>query len=227
MTVVKQASAVGTVTEGRAGGWLMALSPLGYIVLIATMAGVFAGTIGANTFADITRAQMDRIGIAWVLVHLMTAAAGIVPLLGAGLVALALLRAGIRAGRWAAWAVLILAAVNTLAPIPDISGSVRQLAFTTPTLGEDPSWNAGAVLLPLTFGACFVQLLLLCVALWLSGVRRATGLVMGVICVVALLVVAFAAPFVPPFAVALVACPLGISWLRGLRHAGHARRGLS
>lgn len=227
MTVVQQASAVGTVTGGRTGGWMMALSPLGYVALIATMAGVFAGTIGANTFADITRAQMDRIGFAWVLVHLMTALAGVIPLIGAGLLALALLRIGIRAGRWAAWAVLLLTVVNVLTPIPDIAGSVAQLGFTAPTLGEDPSWSTSTVLLPLTFGACFLQLLILCVALWLSGTRRTTGLVMGVICVVALLVVAFAAPFVPPFAVALVACPLGISWLRGLRHAGHARRGPS
>ena len=227
MTVAQETRVVGTVTGGRTGGWMMALSPLGYVVLIATMAGVFAGTIGANTFADMTRAQMDRIGFAWVLVHLITALAGVIPLIGAGLLALTLLRAGIRAGRWAAWATLFLTVVNILTPIPDIAGSVAQLGFTAPTLGEDPSWNAGASLLPLTFGLCFLQLLMLCVALWRSGTRSTIGLVMGVICLVVLLVVALAAPFVPPFAVALIACPIGISWLRGLRRAAQARRGLS
>lgn len=55
-----------TVEAGRLGGWLMALSPLGFAALIVLMAGVFGRTIGTSTFAEITRAQMDALGGAWV-----------------------------------------------------------------------------------------------------------------------------------------------------------------
>ncbi|MBS1905156.1 MAG: hypothetical protein JST33_01025 [Actinobacteria bacterium] len=224
ITTQETRTRVRPVAGGRTGGWLLALSPLGYAAVIATMAGVYAG-VGA--FGSITRAQMDELGAGWFGSHLLVMLAGWVPAAGAVLIALALLDGEIRSGRWAAWATVALGAVGAITAIPDLVASAQLQDFTTATLGEDPRWGTSTSLLPLTFGACILQLVLLCAALWLSRTLRTTGLVMGVISLAVLVVVLFAAPYVPPFAIALLGCPVGIAWLRGLRSARRGPAGLS
>ncbi|ALJ20430.1 hypothetical protein AOA12_11145 [Microbacterium sp. No. 7] len=217
ITTHHETSPARTVTGGRAGGWLMALSPLGFAALIVLMAGVFGRTIGTSTFAEITRTQMDALGGAWAANRAIVAAAFGIVVIGAGLVAWAHRNASPPAARAVARATVVLAAVNLAAGVLGLVDGLAAESFTTTTLGEDPAWMRSEALLPWAFGAIVVQILLLCVLLWLSRTRRKTGLVMGVLSLAVLIVVAFAAAFVPPFVVALLACPIGISWLAGQR----------
>lgn len=208
------------VSGGRVGGWLMALSPLGYAALVASMAAIFASSVGTSSFDQITRAQLDALGGGWVAARVMVVAATSVVIVGSALVAWMLRRTEPAAARGLAWATVVLAVVNVIAEIADIALGVAVMGFSTPTLGEDPLYRLSSALLPWTFGAVVLQLLLLCAALWVSRVRRGTGLVMGIISFVVLVVIGFAAASVPPFVVALLACPVGISWLRGQRRHG-------
>lgn len=208
------------VSGGRVGGWLMALSPLGYGALVASMAAIFASAVGLSSFDQITRAQMDALGGGWIAARVMVAAATTVVIAGAALVAWTLRRAEPAAARGLAWATVVLAVANLIAEFADVALGVAMASFSTPTLGEDPLWQLNSALLPWAFGAVVLQLLLLCAALWVSHVRRGTGLVMGILTFVVLVVTGFAADSVPPFVVSLLACPVGISWLRGQRRRG-------
>lgn len=214
---VRRAGTARTETGGaRVGGWMLALSPLGFVAVIATMAGVFSDHRGL--FVDLTRAEMDRIGAGWMISQSVVALAAAVIAVGAALIGLALARRA-TVGRWASWGVIVLGALGVVGIVPELLLAARQQQFATPALGEDPAWTLGAALLPFTFGAAILQLVLLCTALWLSRARRTTGLVVGVLALVTLIAVAFAADYVPPFIAALLACPIGISWLRGPRPA--------
>lgn len=201
---------------GRVGGWLMALSPVGYGILVASMAAIFASTVGMGSFDEITRTQMDALGGSWLAARVLVAAATLVVIVGAALVAWTLRHTEPSAAGLAR-ASLVLAAVNAIATIADVALGAAVMGFTTATLGEDPLSRLSSALLPWTFGAVILQLLLLCAVLWVSRVRPITGLAMGVLSFVVLVVTVFAADSVPPFVVALLACPIGISWLRGRR----------
>lgn len=202
---------------GRLAAWLAALSPLGYVALVVLMASSFASTIGATTFDELTRTQMDALGGAWIAARVLVTLATVIVILGATLLAWTLRQSS---ARGVAWTAFVLGILNTLAQVVSGAEGIVAMGFTTATLGEDPTWQRNAALLPLTFGAVVLQLLLLCIALWLSGEHRTTGLVVGVLSLVILVVTAFAAEYVPPFVVALLACPLGIVWLVGERRLG-------
>lgn len=228
MTVQDERAAAGRltapITGGRAGGWMLALSPVGYVVVVVTMGMVFAGTVGAATFAEITRGQMDALGPGWAIAHIIVAAAAANVVIGAALIAGVIARRLGGPSRALAWCSVAVGAVVLAMLAQGLWQDIAMAGFTTPTLGEDPRWNAGLAWLPVSFGLPVVQLLLLCIALWVPRLRPLAGLVIGIVCLVALIVIAVAAEFVPPFVLALIGCPIGISWVRGVRRA---RRGLS
>jgi len=207
-------------SASRLGAWLAALSPIAYAVVVAAMAGVFAN-IGVGSFDSITREQMDALGAGWAIARVLVAAASIVVAVGAGLLALdvARRRGGVRAARICAGASVALAGVNALTAIADAVNGVALGGFTTARLGDDPRWAASAALLPWLFGAAVAQLALLAWALRLSRILPVAGLVVGLLAVVVLVAVVLAAGLVPPFVLALLACPLGIAWLRATRRA--------
>lgn len=201
---------------GRVGGWLLALSPLGFVVVVASMAGIFASA-GIGAFAEITRAQMDALGAGWAIAQALVALAESIVCLGAMLVAWTFVRTQ-GAGRTLAGAVLGSGAAVIVLVGLGLWNGIAVASFTTPTLGEDPRWTGGVPLV-LSFGLAVLQLVLLAALLWVSRARRVTGLVLGILGLVVLGVVVAAVDFVPPFVLALLACPMGISWLRGGRSA--------
>lgn len=207
------------IPPARVGGWLLALSPLAFVLVVLVNVWAFAAAdIGA--FVDITPAQMARIRPAWITSVTMVFLAGAIGVVGTMLVARALVPT--RARRLAI--VTIVLAVSVL--IAGIADTVIRIAASwsvEPRLGDNGLYAlSDGVLSRTIFAATVLLIVLLATTMHVSGRHRAAGLVVGAIAVVAFLISIAAYDYTPPFVVAMLWCPLGIAWLRGARRRGLA-----
>ncbi len=203
----------------RWGGWLLALSPLSFVLVIIVNAFVFATTIGAGTFADITREQMNALGVSWALVNIMFPLAVVAGSAGALLVARSLVKS---AGRVFAWASIGASILVVVGFVPYAPFRIAAMGFTEPTLGENPYYTAWDLPYTVAFALAPVATALLCAALYASGIRRTAAVVIGALSVVVFVCFAIQLPL-PPFVIAFLWCALGIAWLRAPRQ-GRVKR---
>lgn len=200
--------------SSRLGGWLLTLSPIWYVGLIATMLLGFLPH-GIPEFELITRAQMDVIRGAWITHAVVLGVATATAPAGAVLVVRCL-----RAGRARPFALAAIVAAALSIALAAINTTLRIIAsgFTTPALGDDAAYRLGeGVVYFASFALAVLAVALTAAVFVVSGARRRTGIVVGAIGFVVLVLAIIAPAIVPPFVVGLLAMPLGIAWLRGLR----------
>ncbi|WP_298130805.1 hypothetical protein [Micropruina sp.] len=205
---------IGPHPSGKVGGWLLALSPLYFVILIAVNVWAFsANRIGL--FVDITREQMDAIILNWVLANAIVTLTWLAGALGVVLISRVLLSGAAR--RWAALSVGVTVAA-ALAYLVSLVLRLTAVGFTGSRLGDDPSYALSEQIVNRVgwFGA-LIGVGLLCVALAVSRTRRVTGIVVGSASAVVLLLSVLAYDLTPPFLFGLLWTPIGITWLTGLR----------
>lgn len=216
------------VTGGRIGGWLLTLSPLAFVGLavmwLTLMNQVAAKMPPGSAQADITREIMDETRGLWILGFILSDVLSSVVIVGATLLAFALLRALSGTGRTIAAVTVAVGVLVLVGYAVDLSLSIAASNFTAARVGDDPTYQLSNALFPWIFGGALLQLALLSAVLWTTRLRPVAGLVLGILSIVALILMIVTGGFVPPFVLGLIGCPIGISWLRGLRRA---RRGLS
>lgn len=216
------------VGGGRIGGWLLALSPLSFaglaLMWLTVMSQVAARLPAGAAQADITREVMDETRGLWIIGFVLSDVLSSVVIVGATLLALTLTKALAGTGRTLATVAVAVGVLVLVGYAVDLSLSIAASNFTTARVGEDPAYQFSNALFPWIFGSAFLQLALLSAALWTTRLRPVAGLVLGILSLVALILTIVTGGYVPPFVLGLIGCPIGISWLRGVRRA---RRGLS
>lgn len=142
-----------TMVRGRrAGAWLLALSPVGFVLVVGAGALTFAGS-GVDDFDLITPEQMAGIRAGWILYWLVYAGTVLVGAAGIWLV-----------GRWqGARSAMVAAALSAVAVLGLLVSRELVVGFTQPRLVEAPG-TAAAVwlsLLAIWFGHAAAGLLAL------------------------------------------------------------------
>jgi hypothetical protein len=187
----------------RRPAWLLALSPLGFVVLI--VAG--SAMIPPGLFDEITPAALATFGGGWIAFHALLVLAIAWGCAGVALVGAALRRPlGTAAAAAAALAVLL-----------EIGCAVvrsTMVTSTAPTLGQDGRAGTALLLSLLAVWVAYVATALCGLALRASGTLRRTGLIVAVLAVALLAVDIPTSGSIPPFAAALLWTTLGIGLLR-------------
>ena len=195
------------VTGLRRPAWVLALSPLGFVVLI--VGGSL--TIPPGLFDEITPTALATFRGGWVLFHVLLVLAVALGCGGVALVGAALRGPGNRALATSAVAV---AALAVALEVGCAAVRVSLVTSTAPTLGQDGRYGPALTLSLLAVWAAYVATGLCGLALRASGTLRRTGLVVAVLAGLLLVVDIATAGSIPPFALALLWTTLGIGLLR-------------
>lgn len=198
-------------TATRWGAWLLAVSPVFFVLVVVTNLGTFAAA-DIGLFDDITRAQMDALGFGWVLASTLFPLAFIIGSVGIALLAGSLGRR-VPATRVWAWGSVGAAAVAILLFLPYAPLRIAAMGFTEARLGDNALYTAWDTAGYIATDAAIAAVVLLCIALFVGTPHRTAALVLGILSIV-LLIAAVAGLPVPPFAISFLWCALGIVWLR-------------
>lgn len=197
--------------SARLGGWLLALSPLAFVLVVLVNVWAFA-TAGIGAFVDIAPAQMARIRPAWIASVVMVFLANGIGTVGTMLVARALVPT--RARRLAIVTIAVAVPVLTVG-LADTGLRIAASWSTEPRLGDNGLYAlSDGMLSGSVLAATVLAVVLLAATMYVSGRHRVAGVVVGVVAVVAFVISIAANDYTPPFVVALLWCPLGIAWLR-------------
>jgi len=197
----------------RWGAWMLTLSPLGFVAVVASTASTLIGS-GIGLFTEITRAQMDAIAFGWAVQNILYSLAILVGIAGTILLAGSLARRG--DARVPGWASVTTAVASGVVLLPYAPLRIAAAGFAEPTLGQNPLYSFWDTAFYVSWYLMLASLLLLCVTQWLATSHRTSAIVVGALTVV--VTICFAAGLeLPPFVVSFLWCALGIVWLRALR----------
>lgn len=195
-------------TRFRTPGWLLALSPLGFVAVVAAGVATFPAT-GVDDTALMPPDKMDDIRVAWLLFWPIYAAAVIV-----GAVGLVLLARRLRPSALAT-ATTVAAGLSVASILGNLVLNWTMTGFDQPRMGEHPLYDASIFLslLAIWFGAVAAGLAGL--ALRAEGRLRRTGLVVAILAAVLIVVdTTLTQGLIPPFVVSFLWLALGVGLLR-------------
>ena len=191
----------------RTPAWLLALSPLGFVAVVALGAATFVGS-GIDDTAFMTPGQMADIRVAWLAFWPVYAAA-----VSVGAVGLILLGRTLAAGL--AKAAQVAAGLSIAAVLGNLALNWSMVGFDRSRLGEHPAYDTSIFLslLAIWLGALGAGLAGL--ALRRAGILPRTGLVVAIVAAVLIVVdTAVTQGAMPPFTVSFLWLALGIGLLR-------------
>lgn len=190
----------------RLSAWLLALSPVPFVVWLATTIAVMSGP-GVTNSADLTREQMASIRVGWAVMWPLYALAVIV-----GCVAIVMVNREVRATPWSSLS-QVACGVAGLGIVADLVLSEVAAGFTEERLGLNGAFDAAMVASYAAIWAATVAVILTGIGLRVSGVLRRTGTVVAIVAAVILVLDVLTRGF-PPFFVALLWLALGVGLLR-------------
>ena len=194
-------------TDRRTAAWLLALSPLAFVVVTAAGAATFPAS-GVDDTSLMSPDQMDDIRTAWLLFWPVYAAAVVI-----GAVALVMVARGLVGPL--ARAAQVAAGLSVVSILGNLVLNWAMTGFDQPRMGEHPLYDPSIFLslLAIWFGALGAGLVGL--ALRAGGRLRRTGLVVAVLAAVLIVVdTTLTQGAIPPFAVSFLWLALGVGLLR-------------
>jgi hypothetical protein len=194
-------------TRLRTPAWLLTLSPLGFVVVVAAGAATFVAS-GIDDTARMTPAQMADIRTAWMLFWPVYAAA-----VGVGAAGLILLGRALPGGL--AKATQVAAGLSVVSILGNVVLNWSMLGFDQPELGRHPGYDTSIFLSILAIWLGAVGAGLAGLALRRAGILRRTGIVVAIVAAVHVVVEAtLTQGAIPPFVVSFLWLALGIGLLR-------------
>lgn len=197
------------MTLSRTGAWILALSPLSYLAVIAASIPLVPLLIpGMGLLSELTRAEADAAGWVWVVLQITTLVPIVIP------VGLILVASSLRA-RTRLWAIatLVLSALAIIGAVVGVALQIAALGFTDPTIGTDGRYLVGTTLVS-DIALVLTATICLCVALRRAGILGASAWVIAGIAAAALVYDLASWPlglvFPPGVVTFIVWLPLGI-----------------
>ena len=194
----------------RPAAMLLILAPIAFVAVVAfTLPSMVSGTLRGG-LDELTPQQMATFQLQYIGFHILGLAAG-----GSGAAGIAALGKALRetkARMWAAIALITGLATLGLQVVLCI-GRLTALGFTESTLGQNSTWQWTTwAYVNLGDPGLALATLAGCAALFVSGVLRRTGLVVGILSAIVLILMIVAG--FAPFVFAFLWLPLGIGLLR-------------
>lgn len=199
-------------TRLRTPAWLLALSPLGFVAVVALGAATFVGS-GIDDTAFMTPAQMADIRVAWLAFWPVYAAA--VSIGAVGLILLGRTLAGGPGAAGLARAAQVTAGLSIAAVLGNVILNWSMVGFDRQRLGEHPAYDTSIFLSMLAIWLGALAAGLAGLALRRAGILPRTGLVVAIVAAVLIVVdTTLTQGAIPPFTVSFLWLALGIGLLR-------------
>ncbi len=210
-------------TATRWGAWLLAVSPAFFVLVVVTNVATFASA-GIGRFEDITREQMNALGLGWALANTLFPLAFVLGSTGLALLAGTLARR-VRVARIWAWGAFAAAIATIALFLPYAPLRIAAAGFREARLGDNVLYTVWDPAGYIATDAAILAIVLLSVALFVGTPHRTAALVIGILGIVLLIAAVLMLPL-PPFVISFLWCALGIVWLRRARRVAPARTAL-